>query len=234
MVATRAKAQALILAGQIKVNGHIITKSGELISPTEKIDLIKGPRYVSRGGEKLEGALKDFNLDVKDRICLDVGASTGGFTDCLLQRGAKLVYAIDVGTHQLNDSLRTDSRVVSIENTHIRDLKGHGGAWHSDASLPAPNLCVIDVSFISLKKVLPKIKELMPASSTVIALVKPQFEVGAKFLKKGVVRSEELQKQVVGEIVQFAQSLQFHYVASAPSHLKGPKGNQEYFVHLQL
>lgn len=206
------------------MDDKIVNKAGELIKPGAVVELIQPARYVSRGGEKLEGALKDFDLSPQNNICLDIGASTGGFTDCLLQYGAKVVYAVDVGTRQLDDSLRNDPRVRSIEQMHITEFK-------SDEKF---EFITIDVSFISLKKVLPKVKELAAPGSKIVALVKPQFEVGAKFLKKGVVRDLDVQKGAVDDIIAFAKGLDFEYVAQAPSHLKGPKGNQEYFVYLRL
>lgn len=224
MVATRAKAQALILAGRVTVDGKPVIKAGQNIKPESKVVLTQGERFVSRGGEKLEGALTDLNLSPNERACLDIGASTGGFTDCLLQHGAERVYAVDVGTHQLADSLRTNPRVVSVEKTHILDF-----------DKPADDLrfIVIDVSFISLKNILSKIRDLAADGADVLAMVKPQFEVGPQFLKKGVVRDAAVQQRAVDDIIAFAKGLDFEYVSQIPSRLKGPKGNQEYFVHLK-
>jgi 23S rRNA (cytidine1920-2'-O)/16S rRNA (cytidine1409-2'-O)-methyltransferase len=222
---TRTKAQALILAGRVRVGENIVSKMGALTDPSLPVSLLEGDRFVSRGGEKLDGALDDFKLDVRGLICLDVGASTGGFTDCLLQRGAAKVYAVDVGTNQLIDSLKKDSRVASFEQTHINDFN-----WPTAETAA---FCVIDVSFIPLKKVLPKVKSLLPATSTVVAMIKPQFEVGAKFLKKGVVRSEEVRAQAVADVIAFAQQLEFDYVSQTPARIKGPKGNQEFFIQLK-
>jgi len=226
LAASRTKAQALILAGVVQVGGKIVSKPGTPVIEDSRIEIIKPQLYVSRGGEKLAGALDDFHLNPAGLICLDVGASTGGFTDCLLQRGAQKVIAVDVGKGQLMDSLRRDARVVSMEKTHILEL--------DPASLERkPGLITVDVSFISLKRVLPKVKMLLPEGGTILALVKPQFEVGAKFLKKGVVRDEEIQKQAVREIIEFAKTLDLECVGQAPSKLKGPKGNQEYFILLK-
>lgn len=235
------------MAGRVLLDGKPVIKAGQAVKAGAAITLTQPDRYVSRGGEKLDGALNDLKLDPHGAVCLDVGASTGGFTDCLLQKGAKRVYAVDVGTHQLADSLRTDPRVLSFEKTHILDFKlndsppvqGGGGGRATSPHPPLPldgggiSIVTIDVSFISLKKVLPKIKELAAAGADVLAMVKPQFEVGAKFLKKGVVRDESVQKRAVEEIIAFAKGLDFEYVSQAPSRLKGPKGNQEYFIHLK-
>jgi 23S rRNA (cytidine1920-2'-O)/16S rRNA (cytidine1409-2'-O)-methyltransferase len=156
---------------------------------------------------------------------LDVGSSTGGFTDCLLQRGDEKVFANDVGTHQLDDRLRINPRVVVMEERHILDVQS------TDLS-PQPNFAVVDVSFISLTRILNKVNSLIAPHSSVVALVKPQFEVGPKFLKKGVVRSEEKQKEAVQSVKEFAHAAGFEVRGESPSCLKGPKGNQEYFLHL--
>jgi 23S rRNA (cytidine1920-2'-O)/16S rRNA (cytidine1409-2'-O)-methyltransferase len=224
LVATRAKAQALILAGRVTVDGKAVIKAGHGIKPTSNVQVTQGERFVSRGGEKLEGALTDLALSPTGRVCLDVGASTGGFTDCLLQHGAERVYAVDVGTHQLADSLRSNPRVVSIEQKHILDYEK-----------PAEDLSfvVIDASFISLKNILAKIHQLAARGADILAMVKPQFEVGPQFLKKGVVRDTAVQHRAVDEIIAFAKELDFEYVSQTLSRLKGPKGNQEYFVHLK-
>jgi 23S rRNA (cytidine1920-2'-O)/16S rRNA (cytidine1409-2'-O)-methyltransferase len=224
-VSSRAKAQAMILAGQVRVDGALVTKVGQQVSLEKRIDLISGPRYVSRGGDKLAGALIDCNVSPKGRVCLDVGSSTGGFTDCLLQNGAVKVYAVDVGRAQLADALKKDTRVVSMEELHIRDLA-------VERLDPVPTFCTIDVSFISLTQVLPSVKALLPPNSAVLAMVKPQFEVGAKFLRKGVVVSDEIRAQAVETVAEFAKREGFYYHGQALSHLKGPKGNQEIFLHM--
>lgn len=190
-----------------------------------KIELVAGPKYVSRGGEKLEGALEDFGISPAGLVCLDVGSSTGGFTDCLLKGGAQKVFAIDVGKGQLDVSLRNDPRVVCLEETHILHVE-------QSALQPSPELTVIDVSFISLTNILAHVKTLVVPGSPVLAMVKPQFEVGPKFLKKGVVRSEEVQAAAVNDVMEFAKKEGFYYLGQTPARLKGPKGNQEYFLHL--
>lgn len=209
------------------VGGEIARKAGVSVPRSKTVALLPGPRYVSRGGEKLEGALDDFHLSPAGQVCLDIGASTGGFTDCLLQRGATRVFAIDVGRAQLDDSLRQDPRVLSLEQTHIGEL--------DPARLPEKAaFVVIDVSFISLRKVLPHVARLAAPGATVLPMVKPQFEVGPKFLKKGVVKDDAARDRAVDGIAEFAKEHGFVYFAKAPARLKGPKGNQEFFLHLAL
>ncbi len=226
IVASRTKAQALILAGQVLVDGEVIRKVGVQVPTSKKIELVAGPTYVSRGGEKLAGALEDFGLSAAGLVCLDIGASTGGFTDCLLKNGAQKVFAVDVGKGQLDVSLRHHPRVVCREETHILHVE------QSELD-PRPVLAVIDVSFISLTNILAHVRTLMVPGSTVLAMVKPQFEVGPKFLKKGVVRSEEVQATAVNDVIEFAKKEGFYYLGQTPARIKGPKGNQEYFLHLK-
>lgn len=222
---SRTKAQALIISGRVFVDQKKVDKVGTLINSENILSLAKRQTYVSRGGEKLAGALKDLEIDVNGHVCMDVGSSTGGFTDCLLQHGAKLVFAIDVGRAQLIQSLKEHPKVISMEQTHIRDVS-------PELLNPIPTLAVIDVSFISLKKVLPKVKMLVSKDATIVAMMKPQFEVGPQFLKKGVVRSEAVQKDTLLNMIQFCKENGFIVINSAPSKLKGPKGNQEIFIHL--
>ena len=226
LVPTRTKAQALILSGRVVVNGRPVTKAGTLIHLKSNIILRENQPFVSRGGEKLEGALKAFSLIPKSLICLDIGASTGGFTDCLLKNGAKKVYAVDVGHGQLDLSLRKNPQVLNLEGTHILDFRSH----HMES---LPTFVVVDVSFISLKKVLAHVKIVVPKDATVVALIKPQFEVGPKFLKKGVVRLEEIRQKAIQNIIDFAKECGYAVINQSPSVLKGPKGNQEHFVHLK-
>lgn len=215
----------MILAGQVRVDGELVVKVGQQVPLEKRIDLIAGPRYVSRGGDKLAGALEDLQVSPRGHVCLDIGASTGGFTDCLLQHGAVKVFAIDVGRAQLADALKKDTRVISKEETHIRDVAP------GDLQ-PTPTFAVIDVSFISMTQVLPCAKALVSPGAVVLAMVKPQFEVGPKHLRKGVVASEEVRLQAVSSVVEFAKREGFYYHGEAPSRLKGPKGNQEVFLHL--
>jgi len=226
LVDTRQKAQARIMAGEVLVGDVPCTKAGTKVKPDAEIRL-KGEDspYVGRGGEKLKGALLHFNLNVEGLVALDVGASTGGFTDCLLQKGAKLVYALDVGTNQLAHKLRTDPRVHCLEKTHIKDL----------ASLnfeEKVNFVVVDVSFISLKKVVPFILPCIEKGAKLLMLIKPQFELSSKEIGKGgIVKDEQNSLRVVSELSEFFISLGCDVLGSVPSQLKGRKsGNQEYFM----
>ena len=224
---SRQRAQALIMAGKILVNDRPIDKPGVRISEVDHI-ILKGDDipYVSRGGVKLEAALNAFQIDPKGLICLDVGASTGGFTDCLLQHGAKSVYAVDVGYGQLAWKLRTDSRVTVIERTNIRHMPA--------GSLPqAVDLVTIDVSFISLRIVVPSVVKFMRNEAKIIPLIKPQFEVGKEYVGKGgVVRDLQLHEAVIADLTAFFSQQKFQATSVIPSPIKGPKGNREYFVCL--
>ena len=228
LVQSRERARALILAGQVVVDDHRVDKAGARFALDVEIRL-KGADipYVSRGGLKLEKGLASFPVDPRGRIALDVGASTGGFTDCLLQRGATKVYAVDVGYGQLAWKLREDPRVVNFERCNIRDLK-------SDQLDQAPSLAVIDASFISLSKVLPPTLELLTVDGWVVALIKPQFEVGrGQVGKGGVVRDEKLHLQVVEDIRTLALELNCRIVGVDESPILGPKGNREFLICLQ-
>ncbi|MEW6388569.1 MAG: TlyA family RNA methyltransferase [Thermodesulfobacteriota bacterium] len=228
LVASRAKAQALIMAGRVVVAGVAVTKAGALVPQDAEITL-KPPTmlYVSRGGEKLAGALAHFRVSPKDKVALDVGASTGGFTHCLLTQGVRRVYAVDVGYGKLHPSLRHDPRVVVVERANIRLLPRE--------SIPEPiDLATLDLSFISLTLVLPKIMEFLRPGGEVLALVKPQFEVGkGKVGKGGVVRDPQLQQEAVARVAQAAGALGLMVSPAYPSPLKGPKGNQEYFLYVK-
>lgn len=237
---SRAKAQAVIMAGQVRVEGQLELKPAAMTDPAARVDLEPGPRYVSRGGEKLAAALEAFALDVRGRTCADVGASTGGFTDCLLQNGAARVYAIDVGKGILHWKLRTDPRVVVLEETNARFL----------ASLPeAVSLVTMDASFISLKALLPTVKHwLVPAGSSlneasghgsesaVVTLIKPQFEAGRKQAARGsgVIRDPAIHRQVLADLLKFAQVQGFGVRGLIKSPLLGPKGNVEFLAWLEL
>ncbi len=226
---SRATAQKLILAGEVRVNGHLIDKAATEISLDADIQLAAKPPYVSRGGEKLAKALESFPIDVKGRICLDGGISTGGFTDCLLQAGAAKVYGVDVGYGQVAWSLRQDDRVILKERTNLRYLTPQ--ELYGDA--PLPDLGVVDVSFISLAKVLPALKELLASPKELVLLVKPQFEVGrSKVGKKGVVRHSKDRAQVIKQVLEAAQNLGWFYNGLVRSPLKGPAGNIEYLLWL--
>jgi len=217
---SRAQAQALVLAGLVP--GH--RKPGEQIREDAELEVERPPRFVSRGGEKLQNALEAFALDVAGRDCADIGASTGGFTDCLLQAGAARVVAIDVGYGQLHPRLRSDPRVTVLERTNARAL----------TELPfAPDLVVCDVSFISVTKALPPVLRLAAPRWTALVLVKPQFEAGRREATKGVVRSPEVHRNVLETVVEGARAWDAVTLGVVDSGLPGPKGNREFFVHLE-
>ena len=227
VVATREEGRSRILAGEVLVNDQPIAKAGSLVDSDAEIRLKgKSLSYVSRGGVKLEKALKEFRIEVKDRIALDVGASTGGFTDCLLTFGARRVYAVDVGYGQLDWKLRKDPRVLVLEKRNIRYLNAE--------ELPQPpQLAVIDVSFISLRLVLPQVKRLLASEGEILALIKPQFEVGrGKVGKGGVVRRHEEHLRVIEEIKEAASAMRLEMGGVTESPLLGPKGNREFFIYL--
>ena len=235
---SRAKAQALIMAGQVRVAGQTALKPATAVPADSALTVDTGPRFVSRGGEKLAGALEAYTIDVNGLVCADVGASTGGFTDCLLQHGAAKVYAIDVGKGILHWKLRNDPRVVVMEETNARYVE----------SLPEPvSLVTVDASFISLKILLPVVKQwLFPLSSfagegkmkeernDVIALIKPQFAAGKRDVSRGdgVIRDPEIHRQVLTDVLTFAQKEGFGIHGLVKSPLLGPKGNAEFLVWL--
>lgn len=223
---SRAQAQALILAGRVQVEGLVSPKAGALVPEEARVIIKEASPFVSRGGEKLAGALDHFRLSPAGKVALDVGASTGGFTHCLLTRGARRVYAVDVGYGQLDTTLRHDPRVVVLERVNIRHLP-------PDA-IPEPiELATLDLSFISLTLVLPKILEFLAPGGEIVALVKPQFEVGkGQVGKGGVVRDPGLQQEAVQRVAAAAASLGLKVSPAFPAPLKGPKGNQEYFLYL--
>lgn len=227
---SRTKAQAIIMSGLVDVNGQKADKPGVSYEETVDIQVRQGGcPYVSRGGLKLEKALRDFGVKPEGFVCSDSGASTGGFTDCLLQQGAKKVFAIDVGYGQLDWKIRNDPRVVVMERTNIR--------YVTPEDLGEPlDLSVVDVSFISLKIVLPAIKQLLkPGLGQVLCLIKPQFEAGReKVGKKGVVRAPEVHKEVLDDFVALADSLEFTILGLTFSPVKGPEGNIEFLGHLTL
>jgi 23S rRNA (cytidine1920-2'-O)/16S rRNA (cytidine1409-2'-O)-methyltransferase len=227
LVTSREAGRARILAGEVLVDERPVTKAGSLVNPGAAIRLRSSYAvYASRGGAKLAQALHDFRIDAAGKVALDVGASTGGFTDCLLQHGATRVFAVDVGYGQLDWKLRNDPRVVVFEKTNIRYLQ--------ISALPCRvSLATIDVSFISLKLVLPAVIKLLEAGAHVVALIKPQFEVGkGQVGKGGVVRSPEDHRRVVEEIESAAVGLGFHLHGVIESPLLGPKGNKEFLIHL--
>ena len=223
---SRSKAAAQIMAGEVTVDGKLIDKPGSLVRRDAVITLKAKPRYVGRGGIKLEAALAAFDVTAEARICADVGASTGGFTDCLLQHGAARVYAIDVGRGVLDYRLRVNERVIVLESTNAR---------HLDALPERPALVVIDVSFISVRLILPAVKRWAAADADIIALVKPQFEVGkGEVGKGGIVRDAALRRRALRDIVTFAESLDMRSADVIPSPITGAKGNVEYLLWLRL
>ena len=225
---SREKAKAVIMAGCVFVDGQREDKAGTTFSPDVNIE-IKGHTlpYVSRGGLKLEKALANFDVDVKGKVCTDVGSSTGGFTDCMLQSGAVKVYAIDVGRGQLDWKLRQDPRVICMEKTNIRYVTPE------DIGEPV-DFSSIDVSFISLTKVLEPIRNYLKADGEIVALIKPQFEAGReKVGKKGVVREKSTHREVIEKVTDYARSVGFDVLELDFSPIKGPEGNIEYLVHLK-
>jgi len=223
---TRQKAQALIAAGQVLVDKKLADKAGIVVEDSCKIEIKESCPYVSRGGYKLEEGLQFFAIDPKGMVCLDIGASSGGFTDCLLQRGAAKVYAVDVGYGQLAWKLRQDPRVVVMERTNARYLK-------AEDFEEMPDLVVIDASFISLKLLLPPLLPLFHDKISIVALIKPQFEVGrGKVGKGGVVRDPALHQEVIDEITGFSKKLGLNSRGVTPSPILGPKGNKEFLIHL--
>ena len=227
----KSKAAASILAGDVLINDERITKAGYQIGIEKEYDIrVKSMPYVSRGGFKLEKALKTFDVVVKDRICLDAGASTGGFTDCLLQNGAKFVYAVDVGYGQLDWKIRSDERVKTIEKTNLKICSlGDIYAEHE----PIADLLVCDVSFISLEKVLPNFQKLLTDKQELICLIKPQFEAGKELVEKGgVIKNKNTHYCVIENVINCAKSLDYKILNLTHSAIKGPCGNIEYLIHI--
>ena len=224
---TREKAKREIMAGNVIVNEQTVTKAGTNFKDTDELSIrIKDRlRYVSRGGLKLEKAIKIWNLDFKNKIILDIGASTGGFTDCALQNGAVRVYSVDVGTNQLDWRLKNDERVVSIEETHIKDLTT------DDMENNRADFIVIDVSFISLTKVIPYLEKFLSENGQVVMLIKPQFEVGKeKIGKNGIVIDEKYHNEAIKKIISFLGESGYELVGVEESPIKGTKGNKEFLI----
>ena len=228
LVTGRDKAKAVIMAGTVYVNGQKADKAGFEVSEEDKIEL-RGEtlRYVSRGGLKLEKAMESFPITIDGTVCMDIGASTGGFTDCMLQNGAKKVYAIDVGYGQLAWKLRTDDRVINLERTNFRHV--------TNEQVPDPvDFASVDVSFISLTLILPPALPLLAEGGQMVCLIKPQFEAGKGLVgKKGVVKDPQIHKDVIVKVVDFAHQNGFSVLGLTYSPVKGPEGNIEYLVHLQ-
>lgn len=224
---SRQKAKYAVNNGNVYVNGNIETKVSKMIGIKDKVE-IKGNLlpYVSRGGLKLEKAIKEFKILLTDKVCIDIGASTGGFTDCMLQNGASIVYAIDVGTNQLDDKLKNNEKVVNMEQTNIKDLK--------QEDIVQADFIGTDVSFISITQVLPKIYELLKIKGKAVILIKPQFEAGPQSLNKnGVVKDVKVHKKVILNIILLANKLGFNILDLNYSPIKGPAGNIEYLLYME-
>jgi 23S rRNA (cytidine1920-2'-O)/16S rRNA (cytidine1409-2'-O)-methyltransferase len=226
LVETRSRAQALVMAGRVRVDGRVVTKAGTPISADAALEVDQGPAYVSRGGDKLATALEAFAIDVSGLVCLDVGASTGGFTDCLLQRGAARVTALDVGRGQLHERLRADDRVTLLEGVNARLL--------APGELPGPpaTLAVVDVSFISLSLVLPPLSGVLAYPYRVLPLVKPQFEAGRSEVRRGVVRDPAIHTAVLERVAEVAREAGGVVLGACESGHPGPAGNREFFLHI--
>jgi 23S rRNA (cytidine1920-2'-O)/16S rRNA (cytidine1409-2'-O)-methyltransferase len=224
---SRAVAQRLILAGEVLVGGQIADKPASFVPEGARIELKAKPRYASQGGLKLEKALREFSIDVKGKDSLDIGASTGGFTDCLLQHGARRVYAVDVGKGQLDWKLRQDSRVIVLEGVNAR--------YSKPEQIGGPiDLATVDVSFISVKKILPALKPIVKPGGDLIVLIKPQFEAGRPYVGRGgVVKDPAVHERVLQDVAAFAErELELSVIDATHSPLKGPAGNIEFFIHL--
>jgi len=229
LASSRERAKGLIMAGSVWVGGQKVTKVGAEFPVDVQVEVKESPlqRYVSRGGLKLEAAIKEFGLTVQGKVCLDVGASKGGFTDCLLKNGAQRVYALDVGYGQLDWKLRNDPRVVNIERTNIR--------YFNRKEIKGPiDLATIDVSFISLDKVLPKVKALIDKKGEIVSLIKPQFEAGREKVQRGgVVKDRKVHQEVIDKIKLLARDLGLKVKGLIASPIRGPAGNVEYFIYLK-
>jgi 23S rRNA (cytidine1920-2'-O)/16S rRNA (cytidine1409-2'-O)-methyltransferase len=223
---SRARAQAAIAAGLVTADGILVRKASEEISPSAVVIAEPAHPYVSRGGIKLAAALDHYAIDVAGRVCLDVGASTGGFSEVLLMRGAKRIYAVDVGHGQLHSSLQGRREIVSLENTDIRSLA-------PSRLVERPNLATVDVSFISLRQVLPAVSHLLQPTAVIVALVKPQYEVGRSRVKKGIVRSAPARTEACNEIAAFLRSQGWRVRDPVPSPIFGGDGNCEYLLEAE-
>jgi len=224
---SREKAKRLILAGQVLIDGQPAPKPGHSVATDHTITIKKTERFVSRGGDKLEGAMNAFKLDLTGTLCLDIGSSTGGFTDCMLQHGATKVYAVDVGKGQLHWKLRKDERVIVMEGVNARYLKAE--------DIPEPaDFASIDTSFISLTKILPAVKELLKPGGEIVSLIKPQFEAGKKAVDKGrgVITDPAIHEEVISMVQKFGtEELDLEWLGLSTSPIKGPKGNIEFLAH---
>ena len=226
LVESREKAQRIIMSGVVFVNGQKITKPGTKIKTDSQIYIKEKPKYVSRGGYKLEKGIKVFKPDIKDKICLDIGASTGGFTDCLLQYGAKKVYAVDVGTNQLHEKLRKNPRVISLEKTNARYL--------TEKEIPEKiDFIVSDVSFISILKILPNLCNLLKEEAQGIILIKPQFELSKEKVKGGVVKDKQLHIEAIKKVIKGLEESCYSVIDIDFSETWGPEGNIEFLAYIK-
>lgn len=228
LVSSRERAKSLIVQNAVQVNGTVVNKPGKLVSVSDDLTLLEAELpWVSRGALKLLSAIEHFNIDPHPKVCLDIGASTGGFTEVLLKKGARKVFAVDVGQGQLVEKIKSDERVVNLEKTHVKDL--------SEQLIPEKaSLCVIDVSFISLEKVLPYLPPILDSHAEVVALIKPQFEVGKSNLNnKGIVKDAKLYNVVIDKVKQVAAELKFKVSQVVDSPILGGDGNKEFLIHLQ-
>ena len=231
LLETREKAKREIMAGNVIVNEQVVTKAGTMFKDNDDLNIrIRNKlKYVSRGGLKLEKAIKTWNLDFKDKLVLDIGASTGGFTDCALQSGAKYVYSVDVGKNQLDWKLRNDERVFSIEEMHIKDLE------EKDINNKKVDFIVIDVSFISLTKVIPYFERFLAENGKIVMLVKPQFEAGReKIGRNGVVENEEYHDEAIKKVISFSKECGYELIGVEDSPIRGAKGNKEFLMLLKF
>jgi len=226
LVESREKGKAFIMEGKVFVNNVKITKAGTRFTEKDSIEIRGLQKYVSRGGLKLEHAVKKFSINIKDKICMDIGASTGGFTDCLLQNGAAKVYAVDVGYGQLHWKLRNNNRVIVLERENFRTMERE--------KIPdIIHLSVIDVSFISLKLIVPKALEFLHEKGEIVALIKPQFEAGKEHVGKGgIVKDSEIHKQVINSLSSFFSQIGLQIVNITESPLLGQKGNKEFLIYM--
>lgn len=224
---SRHQAQTAIMAGEVRIDGRLANKPSDSVQEQDEISVAARSRYVGRGGIKLAGAIEHFGIDCEGKTALDIGASTGGFTDCLLQKGARKVFAVDVGHGQLAWKIRNDSRVITLEKTNARRL--------SREEIPEPiEACVIDVSFISLTLILPSALELLTSDGVILALIKPQFELAREEVSRGgIVRSTELHEKAQQKIVAFARTIGAQVEGLVASSIAGTDGNQEFFICLR-
>lgn len=226
ILSTRSEAKRFIMEGKVLLNGNVVQKAGEKVSESDLIELKENKRFVGRGGEKLSYALDVFNINVKDKVAADIGASTGGFSDCLLQRGVKRIYAVDVGYGQFDYTLRNNEKVVLLERTNARYL--------TKEEIPEVlDIVVMDVSFISITKILPVLGPLTTNEADIVSLIKPQFEGKREYLKKGIVKEKRYHYEILKNLLHSITNMNFSVVDVTYSPIKGGKGNIEFFFHIR-